>query len=455
MVPGTVARAGCCLLVLPGLCMAAAHNRTQAREVTPVVIHAGTLLVRADRAPSKDQTLLIRDGRIGRIETGLKSPAEMGEEKAELVDLSQSFVMAGLMDAHVHVMAQPSAFIRRAGTTPQVTASELAVNTVIFTQRTLAAGFTTVRDVGSNTESVLAVRDAINAGLLLGPRIFVSGPPLSATGGHGDAGFSASESMDPDERLSNGVCDGPDECSRAVRYLHKMGVDFIKIAVTGGFLSNTGTEQQLYPDEIEAVVRTARQLDMKVAAHAYAPGAIVQALEAGVNSIEHGWLMDDEGVRLLKNKGAYLVPTLLISRPTPWTRFGGTAKAAGLRDEAQAFEKAYAAGAPIAFGTDVGMFDHGQNALELATMVQLGMSEPDALFSATVATARLFGIEDEAGSLEVGKRADIIAMSQNPLEDIGATRKVNFVMQGGRIFKRQGSLANPVRVRPVGEAVAF
>lgn len=454
-VTGIAALACGCLLTASAL--GGAH-RKKAPAAPPtkstIVIHAGTLLAVPGEPPAGNSTLLVRGDRIERIEGGLLSPAELGEPDAIVRDLSDHFVLPGLMDAHVHLVAQPSMFMA-AARGGRITPSVIATFVSLHAQRTLAAGFTTVRDVGSNDESVFAVRDAINRGDQPGPRILASGPVVTATGGHDDRGRGETKTLDPDVRLKEGVCDGVDECTQTVRHLKKIGADLIKFTATGGFMSNTGTEQQYDADEMAAIIATAHQRGMRVAAHAYAADAIRVAVEAGVDSIEHGWLLDDAAIRAMKNSGTWLVPTLLISRPSDWSQLAGIDPDHSLRDDARAFEKAYAAGVNIAFGTDVGIYDHGQNALEFGLMVELGMSPADAIHSATISTARLFGLEAETGSLEPGKLADIIAVRGNPLDDIEALYAVDFVMKSGRIVKVGGRYVGTAQTRPVGEAVAF
>lgn len=423
------------------------------------VIHAGRLLARPGTEPTIEQSIVLRDGRIVRVADGFVAVSEISDEfgaNATLIDLADHFVLPGLMDAHVHIMAQPSTFIGNAqrGGGP-ISRADLALTGSAYAQRTLAAGFTTIRDVGSNDESVFALRDAIDAGLLPGPTILAAGPLLSPTGGHGDRGFDATETTDPAERRAEGVCDGVTECTKAVRYNIQLGADLIKFTATGGFMSDTGTRQQFEISEMQAVVDTAHMRGLKVAAHAYGAEAAELAVEAGVDSIEHGWALDKSALRRMKQQGTYLVPTLLISRPSAWATMAGTGKGSALRDEYKSFEMAYDMGVNIAFGTDVGIFDHGQNALEFGVMVELGMSPADAIASATVATADLFGIADEVGTLEVGKLADIIAMIGDPLQDIEALSQVDFVMKSGRVVKIDGDFSGQVELRPVGKPVAL
>ena len=444
------------LALLPIAGPATAGDDSQAAATRHTIIHAGTLLARPGSPPLERATVLVTNDRIDRVESGYLSAEDLGLGDARLIDLSDHFVLPGLMDAHVHLLAQTDMFIRAGRSGKGLSQPDLTTYTLLHAQRTLATGFTTVRDVGSDDRSVFAVRDAIARGDFIGPRILVSGPAISATGGHEDRGRAGTRSLDPDVRLHGGVCDGPDECMRMVRHLKKIGADFIKFTATGGFQSGTGTEQQYDEAEMRAIIDTAHQRGMKVAAHAYAADAIRTAVRAGVDSIEHGWLLDDAGIRLMKRHGTYLVPTLLISQPSRWAAMAGTGKAVtAMRDKAQAFEKAYAKGVNIAFGTDTGIFDHGQNALEFEVMTRLGMTPSDAIRSATISTAKLFGLEQEAGSLEPGKVADIIAVKRNPLNDITALFDVDFVMKSGKPVKTGGHFDATVETRPVGEAVKF
>ena len=426
----------------------------------PAVIHAGALLDVPGQTPRAQSTIAIAEGKIIAVAEGYREPAYFSEFKEPadviIVDLRDSFVLPGLMDAHVHIMAQPSTFVNnaRSGGGP-ISKSDLALTGSVYAQRTLAAGFTTVRDVGSNDESVFALRDAINQGLLPGPTILASGPTLSATGGHGDRGFGASKSLDAEIRRAEGVCDGVTECTAAVRHNIKLGADLIKFTATGGFMSDTGTQLQYELDEMQAIVSTAHMRGIKVAAHAYAADAVRIALDAGVDSIEHGWMLDATALKQMKKQGTYLVPTLLISRPSAWANMAGTGRGAAQRDEFQSFEKAYEMGVNIAFGTDVGIYDHGQNALEFNVMTELGMSNADAIRSATTATADLFGLGAELGSIEAGKRADIIAVEADPLADITVLQNVQFVMKSGAILKEQGEYLGVVTTRPAAKPVKF
>ena len=291
--------------------------------------------------------------------------------------------------------------------------------------------------------------------MLAGPTILAAGSLLSPTGGHGDRGFDASESMDAVVRRAEGVCDGPTECAVAVRHNIGLGADLIKFTATGGYMSATGTQQQFELVEMQAIVATAHMRNIPVTAHAYGAEAARLALDAGVDSIEHGWQLDKAALKQMKKQGVYLVPTLLISRPSAWANMAGTGKASAQRDEFKSFENAYSSGVKIAFGTDVGIYDHGQNALEFAVMAELGMAEMDAIRSATVTTAELFGVIDERGTLEAGKYADIIAVNTDPVEDISVLQQVDFVMKSGAVVKQDGVYLGSIKTRPVGSAVKF
>jgi imidazolonepropionase-like amidohydrolase len=418
----------------------------RAKQDHLILVHAGTLLAVPGKKPQSNMTIVVRNDRIERIEKGFLSSVETEAGTApeiEIIDLSDRFVLPGLMDAHVHLSHEPSRkrHRRERGDRDKPTPAQLAVNAMIFARRNLAAGFTSLRDVGSDDQSVFAVRDAINTGRMIGPRILVSGSAISVTGGHGDS-LSMESTGDPAARLADGTCDGPIECRKAVRYQFKLGADVIKFTSTGGFGSNTALEPQLFFDEIQAIVETAHMLGLKAATHAYSAVAIKDAVRAGVDSIEHGFLLDDEGIRMMKKQGVWLVPTISASYPPPIFNVPNPTSVK-LRNEYRAFERAYAAGVKIAFGTDAGTFKHGTNAKEFEMMVGFGMSEMDAIASATVSTAQLFGIADEVGTLETGKLADLIAVTGDPLVDISALRDIDFVMKSGVIAKQDGKMTVP------------
>ncbi len=410
------------------------------------IIYAGTLLSVPGKKPQSDMTIIVKNDRIERIEKGFLSAEALGadtDSTIELIDLSDKFILPGLMDAHVHLNHQPtrSRHRRQRGDRDKPTGAQSAVNTMVYARRTLAAGFTSVRDLGSDDQSVFAVREAINKGRMIGPRILVAGSALAITGGHGDS-IPMEKTGDALARLKDGTCDGPMECRKAVRYQYKLGADLIKFTATGGAASNTGMESQFFAGEIQSIVKTAHLLGLKATTHAYAAGAIKDAVRAGVDSIEHGFLLDDEGIQMMKKQGVWLVPTISASYPPPILKIPDP-ESVKLRNKYRAFERAYAAGVKIAFGSDAGTFTHGTNAKEFDMMVGFGMTEMDAIYAATVSTARLFGIDDEVGTLEAGKLADIIAVKGSPLSDISLLHKIDFVMKGGKIAKYKGQMTEP------------
>lgn len=404
------------------------------------VIHAGTVLVTPGEKPLTEQTIVIRDDRIEKIQAGYTSPADV-DAVAQLIDLKDQFVLPGLMDMHVHLLFELSPTSRTDALF--VTTSMDALTGAYYANKTLMAGFTTVRDLGGTPEAIYALRDAVEKGFVNGPRIFAAGSALAATGGHGDVDGVKPELLKlwtPET-----ICDGPYECRKAARYAIKMGADWIKITATGGVLSDTatGTDQQMTDGELQEIVSTAHGLGVKVAAHAHGANGIKAALRAGVDSIDHGTFSDTAAMKLFKKAGAYLVPTLSPGAKIPAMMEGNPFFTDAIKAKANAasaasqdtFLKAYQSGVQIAFGTDSAVTPHGENADEFVMMVEAGMTASDAIKSATITSAELLGIEDKLGTLENGKIADLIAVSGNPLEDISTLTKVNFVMKEGVIMK--------------------
>ena len=400
---------------------------------TVLVIHAGYLLAVPGKPLLKQQTIIVRGELVESIRPGFVSPAEIeaGEAKVELLDLSKHFVLPGLMDSHVHLSRATGVY--QSGLMPESApaSAQATLNTLLNTQLTLNAGFTAVRDLGSDGQSVYAVRDAIAARKFIGPTIIASGPSIGVTGGHGSGLAGAA------------VCDGADACRSLTRQLEKAGADLIKIKISGGFSSNTGIQQHMTLKEIAAVVTAARMRALTVTAHAYDAEAISAALRAGVDCIEHGYLADDKNLETMRSQGVFLVPTLTVAEPPAAVkRFlrGSEPISVTLRNEQQAFERAYKLGVKIAFGTDAGIYAHGRNADELLTMVGLGMDEADAIRSATVVAAELFAVAGITGTVAAGSYADIIAVQTNPLEDISALQTVDWVIKFGQVVKRAGAM---------------
>ncbi len=412
-----------------------------------IVIHAGTLLAVPGRDPVKQASIIIRGNRIESIQSGFVASRDVNTDGApvRLIDLSDSFVLPGLIDAHDHITAKPGRNKRLWITTK--TDADQALYGAHYAKLTLEAGFTTVRNIGSTGLAIYALRDAIDNGLVPGPRLQVSGSIISVTGGHGDksTGFRPDlySALDDD-----GLCDGIESCRRAVRLQIKKGSDWIKVMATGGVNSEAATGVGLHFDEetLRAIVDTAHKLGRKVAAHAHAADGVNAALRAGVDSIEHGAFLDDSSIRLFKETGAWLVATLSVGEhvlaiaedPTSGMSDAVRQKArVAIPTMNDNVGRAYKAGVKIAFGTDSGEPEHGENANEFLQLVGVGMSEIDAIKAATVTAAELMGLSDELGTIEAGKHADIVATGSSPLDDIAVLKSVHFVMKDGVVFKNR------------------
>jgi imidazolonepropionase-like amidohydrolase len=402
-------------------------------------VQAGRLL--ADPAGGKVETartLIVENGKIARVEDGYVS-----EGCATVIDLKDSFVLPGLIDSHVHMTSEngPNQRIERF----TKTRSDLALDGSWYALKTLKAGFTTVADLGSPNEAIFALRDAIKAGRVPGPRIIAAGSPISVHGGHGDPGNGMPEDLVHVYRPTS-VCSGADDCRRAVREQVRAGADVIKITATGGVLSPTaaGLAQQFSNEELKAIVEAAHSMGRKVTAHAHGADGINAFLRAGGDSIEHGTYVDAESIKLFKAGGAWLVPTLMAgdfvvreaNRPNTYLLPAQRDKAliAGplMLDMTR---RAYQGGVKIAFGTDTGVSAHGDNAGEFALMVKAGFSPIDAIRSATVWAAEHLGLSALVGTLKPGMQADLIAVKGDPTADVTALTKVTFVMKGGVVYQ--------------------
>ena len=402
-------------------------------EVT--LIHAGELLAVPGKAPARQMTVIIEDGRITGVQRGFADV-----EGARVIDLSDKFVLPGLMDMHVHLQGELGPDNDR--DTLKMSSQLMEMRSLHYAMKTLLAGFTTVRDVGSSEQEMYAMRDAIERGWVDGPRIIAAGG-VGITGGHADISGVSPDLMK--HWTSENVCDGPYDCRRAARNVIKYGADLIKITSTGGVMTQraTGTGQQMEMDELQEIVRAAARMGRKVASHAHEEEGIIAALEAGVASIEHGSYTGPRAIKLFKETGAYLVPTLLAGKTVATLAVESDFMAPEVKEKAVRvgndmagnFEKAHKAGVKVAYGTDSGISPHGTNAEEAVLMVEAGMSAADVIVAATVNAADLIDMSDSIGTIEAGKFADIIAVDASPLEDISELLDVDFVMKGGKVFK--------------------
>lgn len=405
-----------------------------------LVIHAGTLIDGASAQPRSHVSILIHDGKIMSVSPGYTSPAG-----AEIVDLSDSTVMPGFIDVHVHITAKlPSS---ANATEDWLTHSDIdrAFDGAKFARAMLQQGFTAARDVGGGPETV-ALRDAIDDGRVEGPRLWVSLEPLGPTAGHGDS----RSGLDP--QLShpgwdNGIVDSADEARLRVREHKRRGANLIKIMPSGG-IASTGDDprQQLMTDaEISSAIATAHSLGMKVAAHAYGPESIAAAVRAHVDSIEHGSFATAETFAMMKASGAYLVPTLTVyevfyqvARDHPELLRPGTARKEMANDllPKTNFPNALKSGVKIAYGTDLG---EGPHSMEFRLLIEGGMAPMDAITAATRSAADLLGASDKIGSVQAGRYADLVAVAGNPLQTPALLGQVSFVMKGGRVVRRNGA----------------
>ncbi len=432
------------LLAMLAACTAATLSAQTAPPPRVTYIQAGTLLAEPGKPPRGASTIIVRDGKIAEVRDGLVAP----EAGATLVDLRDRFVMPGLIDLHVHLWGIGGDPLQaRLGALTRDDADDL-VTAVANLRATLDAGFTTVRDLGSDARGIRALREGVEGGSIPGPTIVNAGQMISVTGGHGDGtnGVRAdfAEAIHPHQLH---VCDGPVDCARAVRRQVALGAQVIKFAATGGVLSNVsgGLGRAMTPEEMKAIVDTGHGLGRKVAAHAHAAEGVRAALVAGADTIEHGTFLDDEAIRLFKEKGAWYVPTMLAPvAATEQARRGmfppaivpkvEEAAAAGFASTS----KAFAAGVKPAFGTDTGVSPHGQNAREFARMVAAGMTPAAALKAATVSAAEALGREATLGTIAPGRQADIIAVAGDPLADVTRMESVDFVMRAGVVHKLAG-----------------
>jgi imidazolonepropionase-like amidohydrolase len=403
------------------------------------LIYCGTLIDGVSNAAKTEMTIIVEKNKITAVQNGYTAP-QSGDE---VLDLKNKTVLPGLIDLHVHIESETSrdAAQKRLG----MSMADVAFEAQQHAKTNLMAGFTTVRDLGGSTVNI-ALRNAINKGIVIGPRIFTSGKTIATTGGHGDPTNGWRPDVTFPENFDDGVVDSPEEARRAVRQRYKDGSDCIKITATGGVLSiaKSGKAPQFMSDELDMIVKTANDYGFHVAAHAHGAEGMKRAIRAGVRTIEHATLMDDDCIQLFKEKGTYYIPTIIAGRsaadsakiPGYYHPFV-VAKALEIGPQIQkTFAKAYKAGVKIAFGTDAGVYKHGKNALEFQYMLEGGMPVMESLKSATIVAAEVLDMKAEIGSLEAGKIADIIATEANPLTDVKTLMNVVFVMKDGVVYKK-------------------
>ncbi|MGH8232428.1 MAG: amidohydrolase family protein [Steroidobacteraceae bacterium] len=426
------------VLCLSGSNAATADSSPPSRVLA---VHCGHLLDTLAGVMLGATTVVIDGKRIREVTPGTQAPAG-----AEAIDLSSQTCLPGLIDSHTHLTDQtsPTEYVDKFHWNP----ADYVVRAPLYARRTLLAGFTTVRNVGDHFNESVALRNAINAGVLPGPRIFTAGRAISTTGGHADETNGYRMDLAGDPGVLQGIINGPEDAAKAVRLHYKLGDDLIKIMPSGGVLdeSTSADNAQMTLEEIKAIVTTAHDYDFTVAAHAHGAEAIRRAVLGGVDSIEHGTFMNEEDMRLMKQHGTWYVPTIIagdfVSHKAlvpgyyaPQVAAKAIAVGALILGTAG---RAYKAGVKIAFGTDAAVYPHGQNAHEFELMVQAGMPPLFALQAATTHAAQLLKHDKDIGSISAGKFADLVAVPSDPLQDISVMRHVSFVMKEGVVYKRDG-----------------
>ena len=403
-------------------------------------LHCGRLIDGVSSQVREEVTIIVDGKTIREIRDGYTK----AEDGATAIDLKNKTVLPGLMDMHVHIEGEsnPNSYLDRF----RLNDADVALRATVYARRTLMAGFTTVRDLGGSGVNV-SLRNAINQGYVDGPRIFTAEKAIGTTGGHADPTNGARKGLMDYPGPEVGVVNGPDDAWQAVRKRYQNGADLIKITATGGVLSlaKDGSNPQFTLEEATAIVQAAKDYGMTTAAHAHGPEGMKRAVLAGITSIEHGTMMTEEVMDLMKEKGTYFVPTISAGKfVAEKAKVEGyfpaiiVPKALAIGPQIQAtFAKAYKKGVKIAFGTDTGVSPHGDNAKEFLYMTEAGMPPMEAIRSATLTSAELLGISDRLGSIEAGKLADIIAVEDNPLEKIETLLEVAFVMKEGKVYKEE------------------
>ncbi|WP_266156472.1 metal-dependent hydrolase family protein [Dyella silvatica] len=430
----------------------AAHAADAPTSNDVSLLHCARLLDTATGKLLGESTVIVQSGRIKEVRAGAVDPkpyqqaASAAGGNFSYRDLPDATCLPGLIDAHTHLTMETSP----TGYTDQFrwNTADYAIRSVNYARRTLLAGFTSVRNLGDNDNESIALRNAINAGLVPGPRIYTAGKAIGSTGGHADPtdGYRADLAGNPG--IKDGIINSPEDGWKAVRQHYKEGVDVIKIMPSGGVLDESASvdNAQMTIEEIKAVVTAAHDYGFTVAAHAHGAEAIRRAVLAGVDSIEHGTFMNDDDMKLMKQHGTWYVPTIIAGKyvaemaekPGYYpTQIAAKARQVGPLIQTTA-GKAYKAGVKIAFGTDAAVYPHGQNGKEFEYMVQAGMPPLYVLQAATTHNAELLHKQDELGQIAPGRRADVIAVPGNPLDDITAMQRVSFVMKDGVVYEEGG-----------------
>jgi imidazolonepropionase-like amidohydrolase len=420
-------------LVIAGLLMAA-HSQAATH------IFASQLITSEDSKIQSDKTVIVEDNKIIKLVDG----KDEGGEGDTFIDLTGSTLMPGLMDMHVHLSFQnegPTSYLKSFTSNE----ADYAIAAVDYARKTIMAGFTTVRNLGDVDNETVALRKSINQGVTIGPRIYTAAKSIATTGGHADPTNGRSSDLMGNPGPRDGVINGVAQARQAVRQRYKDGADLIKITATGGVLSvaKSGQNPQFMTDELEAIVQTAKDYGMTVAVHAHGKEGMKRAILAGVDSIEHGTYMDKEIIKLMRKHDVYYVPTILAGNfVAEKAKIDGyfpdivRPKAAAIGPLIQqTFARAHENGVLIAYGTDSGVSAHGNNGQEFALMVGAGMSEMDAILTATINAAKLLKIDNKLGTVTQGKLADLVAVKGNPLDDISLMEKIDFVMKDGKVVK--------------------
>ena len=407
--------------------------------IADTLLHVGNLIDTDSGDITKAVTIRVIGNEISEVTKGYANP----KKNDQVINLKQSFVLPGFMDMHVHLAQE---YVPKAERESKIEPEYRALFAANAASKTLMAGFTSVRNLGDGGMETISLREAIRKGLVIGPRIFTSGKTIATTGGHGDPTNGMPKDNYSPPTPEEGVIDSPEEAIKAVRQRYKDGTDGIKITATGGVLSvaKSGENPQFTNAELIAIIATANDYGLWTAAHAHGKEGMKRAVIAGINSIEHGTYMDQEVMDLMKARGTYYVPTIMagdwVAKKAKIPNFFPALvkpKAEKIGPQIQStFAMAYKAGVKIAFGTDSGVSAHGDNWQEFILMTDAGMSNKDALKSATIETAKLLRVEDKIGQIKPGMLADIIAVQNNPIEDISTVKNVSFVMKDGVIYKQ-------------------